>query len=193
MRIRVGRAFVGAFATLFLLSAMPAVAQDLVPPKRLVLSENTDMPGGDIASIFDTTLEACQRACLTNNQCKAFTFNTRNGSCFPKSKLGEPTAFDGAYSGSVLEAEKGAEDRAKTRRTEEQHVVHRLAPHFRAFDEHAQIILRRRLPDEYGQRLGPQGRVSVLDLAMGGKEGVIGHGCNRSGFQMCRDVLRRSA
>lgn len=118
MRIRLGRALAGAFATLFLLSALPVTAQDLIPTKRLVLSENTDLPGGDIASIFDTTLEACQRACLTNKQCKAFTFNTRNGSCFPKSKLGEAAAFDGAYSGSVLEAEKGAEDRAKTRRSE---------------------------------------------------------------------------
>jgi uncharacterized protein YfaS (alpha-2-macroglobulin family) len=116
MRVGFGRALKGVFASLFIMSAMPAAAQDLIPAKRLVLSENTDMPGGDIASIFDTTLEACQRACLTNKLCKAFTFNTRNGSCFPKSKVGEAAAFDGAYSGTVLEAEKGAEDRAKARR-----------------------------------------------------------------------------
>lgn len=118
MHIRLGRALMGAFASLFILSAMPAAAQDLIPSKRLVLSENTDMPGSDIASIFDTTLDACQRACLTNKQCKAFTFNTRNGSCFPKSKVGEAAAFDGAYSGTVLEAEKSAEDRAEARRAE---------------------------------------------------------------------------
>ncbi|MDP1578043.1 MAG: PAN domain-containing protein, partial [Cypionkella sp.] len=118
MRVGFGRALKGVFASLFIMSAMPAAAQDLIPAKRLVLSENTDMPGGDIASIFDTTLEACQRACLTNKLCKAFTFNTSNGSCFPKSKVGETAAFDGAYSGTVLEAEKGAEDRAKARRSD---------------------------------------------------------------------------
>lgn len=118
MRVGFGRALKGVFASLFIMSAMPAAAQELIPAKRLVLSENTDMPGGDIASIFDTTLEACQRACLTNKLCKAFTFNTRNGSCFPKSKVGEAAAFDGAYSGTVLEAEKGAEDRAKARRSD---------------------------------------------------------------------------
>ncbi len=116
MHVRLGRALMGAFTGLFILSAIPAAAQDLIPAKRLVLSENTDMPGSDIASIFDTTLDACQRACLTNKQCKAFTFNTRNGSCFPKSKVGAAAAFDGAYSGTVMDAETGAEDRAKARR-----------------------------------------------------------------------------
>ncbi|MDB5664640.1 MAG: alpha-2-macroglobulin family protein [Cypionkella sp.] len=118
MHFDLGRAFTGAFAALFIFSAMPVTAQDLIPVKRLVLSENTDMPGGDIASIFDTTLDACQRACVTNTLCKAFTFNTRNGSCFPKSKIGEAAAFDGAYSGYVIDADKAAEDRAKARRVE---------------------------------------------------------------------------
>lgn len=118
MRDSLGRALMGAFASLFILSAMPMTAQELIPAKRLALSENTDLPGGDIASIFDTTLEACQRACLTNKQCKAFTFNTRNGSCFPKSSVGEAAGFVGAYSGVVLEAATGAAGRAKARRAE---------------------------------------------------------------------------
>ena len=93
-------------------------AQGLIPAKRLALSENTDLPGGDITSIFDTTLEACEAACLTNKQCDAFTFNTKNGSCFPKSGAGQATYFDGAYSGFVIRADKGVEGRAKTRRAE---------------------------------------------------------------------------
>ena len=84
------------------LLAPPAAAQDLIPAKRLALSENTDRPGGDIATLLDTTLEACQRACLTNAQCQAITFNTRNGSCFVKSGAGAAVAFDRAFSGEVL-------------------------------------------------------------------------------------------
>ena len=61
-----------------------AIAQDLIPSKRMVLQQDTDYAGGDIASIFDTTLDACQRACFANTACEAFTFNTRNNSCFPK-------------------------------------------------------------------------------------------------------------
>jgi uncharacterized protein YfaS (alpha-2-macroglobulin family) len=112
------RVFSGVVAAVFICSVSPVVAQDLIPAKRLAISDNTDLPGGDLASIFDTTLEACERACLTNKKCEAFTFNTRNGSCFPKANMGEATAFDGAYSGFVLKAADGAEDLAKMRRAD---------------------------------------------------------------------------
>ena len=71
--------------------ATPAMAQDLIPERRFVVTQDQDLPGGDVASVFDTTIEACERACLTNPACTAFTFNTRNGSCFPKSQPGEGT------------------------------------------------------------------------------------------------------
>ena len=64
---------------------------------------------------------------------------------------------------------------AQPRRAEDQHMVHRLAPRLGAFDEHPQVVLRRRLPDEFGEALGPQGRVGVFHLALRGEEGVIGH------------------
>ena len=51
MRIRVGRLCRGSCN--FVLLSTLTLAQDLVLHK-LVLSECTDMPGGDIASIFDT-------------------------------------------------------------------------------------------------------------------------------------------
>ncbi|MFT4150040.1 MAG: alpha-2-macroglobulin family protein [Paracoccaceae bacterium] len=95
-----------------------AVAEDLIPPRRLILSQDTDLPGGDVASMFDTTIEACERACLSNDACTHFTFNTRNGSCFVKSGPGEGTFFQGAWSGQVAKAPAGAEDRAQTRRGE---------------------------------------------------------------------------
>ncbi|NUB44873.1 alpha-2-macroglobulin family protein [Fertoebacter nigrum] len=105
-------------ASLSLAVAAPALAQEVVPPKRFVLSADTDFPGGDLATILDTTLDACQRACLANQSCTAFTFNTRNGSCFPKSAPGDAAFFQGAFSGNLLTAAAGAEDRAETRRGE---------------------------------------------------------------------------
>lgn len=105
---RTARLF-AALATVVMVAVGPALADDLIPDRRLVLSENTDLPGGDIASIFDTTLEACERACLTNRSCTAFTFNTRNGSCFPKSGAGEPATYGGAFSGFVIEGTADAE------------------------------------------------------------------------------------
>ncbi|MBL4928290.1 alpha-2-macroglobulin family protein [Tabrizicola sp. KVB23] len=108
----------GALAVAFVLGMAPVLADDLIPQKRLAISENTDLPGGDLASIFDTTLEACERACLSNKACTAFTFNTRNGSCFPKSGPGEAAPFINAYSGFVIPASKGAEALATTRAAE---------------------------------------------------------------------------
>lgn len=103
-----------------LLSLLPVsgLAQDLVPEKRLVLSQDVDLPGGDIGSAFDTTLEACERACLANASCEAFTFNTRNGSCFLKAGAGAAQPYAGAYSGQVLISDAGTGARAALRRGE---------------------------------------------------------------------------
>ncbi|NJM82951.1 MAG: alpha-2-macroglobulin family protein [Tabrizicola sp.] len=95
-----------------------AAAQDLIPERRVVVTLDSDLPGGDIASAFDTTLEACERACLTNSQCTAFTFNSRNGSCFVKKDPGEGQFFQGATSALVIEGDAAAEDIARTRRAE---------------------------------------------------------------------------
>lgn len=95
-------------------------AQDnpLIPTKRVILSQSQDLPGGDIAQIFDTTIDACEKACLANSQCTALTFNTRNGSCFPKASPGAPQPYAGAISAFVLTAESGAQNRAEVRRDE---------------------------------------------------------------------------
>ena len=118
MRIFGRATFLACVGGLALAAVNPVLAQSLVPEKRLVLGENVDMPGGDIGSYFDTTLEACERACLTDKACTAFTFNTKNGSCFAKSEVGELVFFQGAYSGHVVDAAKGAEARAQVRKAE---------------------------------------------------------------------------
>ena len=118
MQVFARRPFAGLIVGFGLLLAGIAPAQDLIPERRFVLSQDSDLPGGDIASIFDTTLEACERACATNQNCTAFTFNTNNSSCFPKSGPGEPAFFLGAYSGYLINADAAVIDRAAGRRTE---------------------------------------------------------------------------
>ncbi|MGQ0567145.1 MAG: alpha-2-macroglobulin family protein [Gemmobacter sp.] len=90
-------------------------AQDLVPPKRLIYTENADLPGGDIANLLDVTIEACETACLSNNRCDALTFNARVGACFLKSGPGAPAFYQGAYSARVVPANAGASDLAAER------------------------------------------------------------------------------
>ena len=45
-------------------------ADDPVPPKRLTVMHDTDLPGGDIKSYFDTTYEACAAACLASDSAR---------------------------------------------------------------------------------------------------------------------------
>ncbi len=96
----------------------PVAAQDLVPDRRFILSQDADLPGGDLATIFDTTIEACEAACLTNRQCTAFTFNSRNGSCFPKANPGDEAFYQGAFSGRLVANDAKTIARAADRRTE---------------------------------------------------------------------------
>jgi hypothetical protein len=100
-----------------ILAASATSAQDrtYVPEKRFVMVADTDLPGSDLQSIFNTTLEACQEACIANDACLAFTFNTKASACFPKSAVGEETAFAGAVSGWVRTAAEGTVALAATR------------------------------------------------------------------------------
>ena len=79
-----------------------ALAESVVPDKRVIMYRDADFPGGDIQSIFDTTLEACEMACLTQAQCRAFTYNSRSAACFLKDRKGESETYSGAFSAEVV-------------------------------------------------------------------------------------------
>ncbi|MFM2355870.1 MAG: hypothetical protein RLZZ528_1606, partial [Pseudomonadota bacterium] len=104
-----------ALVVLALTTAAAAQDRSLVPERRFVLTQDTDLAGSDLQQIFDTTLEGCEQACLADAACAAFTFNTRNGSCFPKSGVTGTTPYQGAYSGYVRTADAGLAERAAQR------------------------------------------------------------------------------
>jgi len=76
-----------------------AAAQDVIPERVLSIIRDTDLPGGDLRPVFDTTLTNCAAACEADAACTAFTFNSRNGACFPKSGAGAAEDYAGAFSG----------------------------------------------------------------------------------------------
>lgn len=96
------RLFIKA-AVVLLLFTTSIWANDLIPDRRLTITRDQDFYGSDLQSIFDTTLSACERACLADTRCKAFTFNSRSNSCFPKSEVTETQPYVGAISARVLE------------------------------------------------------------------------------------------
>ena len=93
----------------------PIWAQSPIPEKRLTVSRNVDFYGSDLTNIFDTTFKACARACLADDNCKAFTFNQRSNACFPKSDVSNTESYDGAISARVSLASDDALSRAQTR------------------------------------------------------------------------------
>ncbi|MEM1301479.1 MAG: MG2 domain-containing protein, partial [Pseudomonadota bacterium] len=98
--------------------AAPVVAQNAIPEARYAITRNVDLPGGDIRSLFDTTLEACVTACITDQSCAAFTFNSRSNACFPKTVANEPEAYEGAISARVFRTQAGVLELGQARAAE---------------------------------------------------------------------------
>ncbi|MBG6160883.1 uncharacterized protein YfaS (alpha-2-macroglobulin family) [Labrenzia sp. EL_195] len=94
--------------------ATPAAAQD----RRIVTIDDADFFGSDYRTVKDVDLEGCKAACLTDNQCRAFTFNTSAGWCFLKSDFGELQSFAGAIAGRVVEVRAPRADQSADRKAE---------------------------------------------------------------------------
>ncbi|MBV0913406.1 alpha-2-macroglobulin family protein [Anianabacter salinae] len=92
-----------ALLSLSLGSIAEAQGTPPVPERRLALTRDVDFPGADLQSLFDTTLNACEAACLSDDRCVAFTFNTRSNACFTKSAVDAEEPYVGAFSATVLE------------------------------------------------------------------------------------------
>ncbi|WP_328591472.1 alpha-2-macroglobulin family protein [Marimonas lutisalis] len=92
-----------------------AFGQDLVPERRLVVTNDVDFFGSDLQSLFDTDLQSCQTACLADPRCRAFTFNARSNACFPKSEVREKRPYEGAISAEVLNTDPRTIELARMR------------------------------------------------------------------------------
>ncbi|WP_299936169.1 alpha-2-macroglobulin family protein [uncultured Pelagimonas sp.] len=87
-----------------------------MPERRLIVTRDVDFFGSDLQSLFDTTLDACQKLCLDNPDCQAFTFNSRSNSCFPKTEVTDRQAYEGAVSALVRNTTPDILARAAERR-----------------------------------------------------------------------------
>lgn len=87
-----------------LMSFLPlvATAQDgPVAERFFAITQDTDFPGADMTPIYDTTFDTCSRACMADPNCVAFTFNSLNSVCFPKTAVLAMESYDGAMSATV--------------------------------------------------------------------------------------------
>lgn len=92
-----------------------ALAQQVMPDRRYVLTEDVDFYGADRTALFDTTFAACQRACSADDRCVAFTFNSRSNACFPKSEITDRQPYVGAISAERVSVDVGEQAQAMAR------------------------------------------------------------------------------
>lgn len=102
----------------FVIFALPLHAQSVLPDRMTTLIRDTDLPGNDLRPIFDTTLTECNAACRADPECLAFTFNSANNTCFPKTAAGDAVTFAGALSGIIRTTPDAAHTAAQARRTD---------------------------------------------------------------------------
>lgn len=111
-RLRAARAGLNIAApgllALGLLALAPAAGaqtrpEDVVPPARVVLQTDMDLPGNDLSMIRQVGQDACVQACLATEGCRALTWNARARACFLKSDAGTGAPYVGAQSGIVAE------------------------------------------------------------------------------------------
>ncbi len=100
------RLFAALFALILLLplglyfAGTPALAAG----KRVIVTPNADYSGFDMETVKNVDQAGCQTACLANDTCRAFTFNTKARWCFLKSDFGALAATPDAVAGRVVEA-----------------------------------------------------------------------------------------
>jgi len=81
-------------------SAAPAVVESDVAMDGFEMLKGVDLPGGDIGTLRNLSLRACQQRCDAEGACAAFTYNVGKRVCFLKSnEAGRPERFAGAVSG----------------------------------------------------------------------------------------------
>ncbi|MEM8653548.1 MAG: alpha-2-macroglobulin family protein [Pseudomonadota bacterium] len=106
------RMLIGICAALW---AVAAWGQGAVPDHRYVVRQDTDFFGADRTALFDTTFDACVRACSADDACVAFTFNDRSNACFPKSDITDRQPYVGARSATRLPVAPDLKAAAATR------------------------------------------------------------------------------
>ncbi len=109
----------GLIAFVFFLGiALEASAESPVPERRQVVTQDVDFYGADLQPLYDTTIEACRKACMSNQDCGAYTFNSRSSSCFPKEAMTELQSYEGAVSAEIFDTEKRVLELSNTRITD---------------------------------------------------------------------------
>ena len=108
-----------------LLSSAAMAQQDML--SRLIITEDADYAGHDYQTLREIDGATCEAACLEDNRCRAFTYNTAAQWCFLKSDFGALALAPGAVAGRVVTGPVLSES---TERQREAEITVFLAPDY---------------------------------------------------------------
>lgn len=86
--------------------------------RRAVITEGGDYFGKDIETLKGVELDDCEQACIADQNCLAFTYNTKAKWCFKKSTVGDLRTFAGAVAGKIVTSQAFDPSLAETRQQE---------------------------------------------------------------------------
>ncbi|MBO0661594.1 alpha-2-macroglobulin family protein [Jiella sp. CQZ9-1] len=88
-----------------LFAAAPGEAAAQTSGQRdVVITKDGDYFGGDYKTLKNLDLDGCKTACTFDNQCKAFTYNSKSRWCFLKNSVGTLQSAAGATAGEIVVA-----------------------------------------------------------------------------------------
>ncbi|TRL37075.1 alpha-2-macroglobulin family protein [Rhizobium straminoryzae] len=91
--------------SLFLAALTPAeslMAQQA--ERRIEKTADADYPGFDLRTVKNLALDQCEKACVEDKSCRAFTYNVKAKWCFLKSDYSQQNSFAGAVAGRIVTA-----------------------------------------------------------------------------------------
>ena len=118
MRSAIRRFGVVLVASIFAaLVLTPANAQDDLL-RRLLITQDADYAGYDYQTLREVDQATCEQACLNDNRCRAFTYNTAATWCFLKSDFGALSFAANAVAGRILVGPELSESLERQRQDE---------------------------------------------------------------------------
>ncbi|NKN38254.1 hypothetical protein HFC70_18040 [Agrobacterium sp. a22-2] len=90
-----------ALASIMIAFAPPATAADT--ERSIVTTQDGDYFGFDLRTEQNVSLEQCEKSCIGDKSCKAFTYNPKVKWCFLKSDFSQLNTFAGAIAGKIVE------------------------------------------------------------------------------------------
>ena len=99
------RALCYAILSLILIDAPAAFAAE--DQRDVIINQDGDYFGFDLRVEKDVALDVCETICLSDNQCKAFTYNPKVQWCFLKTDFGQLKATPGSIAGKIIEVAAG--------------------------------------------------------------------------------------